>query len=147
MFALRLVSRPSINGRTLVAGGLFFGLGIGAMHYLGMAAMRIEGALRYDPVLFSCRSWPPWCWRRCALVGALRDCSAARGTCQRWRLPLAAAVMGVAISGMHYVAMTSTYFLRPAADDGAVIAGVNPARHGRRHHRHHRSADRPWSCW
>jgi|GEM_PF-2563831 len=125
MFALRLVSRPSINGRTLLAGGLFFGLGIGAMHYLGMAAMRIEGALRYDPVLFLLSIVAAVLLAAIALsvrFGIFRR----EGTTQKWRLPVAAAVMGVAISGMHYVAMTSTYFLRPEADGGAVIAGVDP---------------------
>ncbi|MFM8444172.1 MAG: response regulator [Methylococcus sp.] len=125
VFALRLVSRPSINGRTLATGGLFFGLGIGAMHYLGMGAMRIEGALRYDPVLFLLSIVAAVALAAIALwvrFGIFRR----QGTTQKWRLPVAAAVMGVAISGMHYVAMTSTYFLRPVADEGAVIAGVDP---------------------
>src|SRR5579859_874379 len=40
------------QGRTArILGGLVIGAGIGAMHYTGMSALHLPGALVYDPVL------------------------------------------------------------------------------------------------
>jgi sorbitol-specific phosphotransferase system component IIC len=45
---------------------------------------------------------------------------------QRGALCAAASIMGLAISGMHYVATASSYFVRNGADTGAPIHGVDP---------------------
>ena len=48
--ALHVISQVSDPGPTrLIAGAIFMGAGIGAMHYAGMAAMRPDALLRYDP--------------------------------------------------------------------------------------------------
>ncbi len=48
---------------SLAVGGLTTGLGVAGMHYLGMAALRLHGAVHYDPLLVALssrsRSWPP----------------------------------------------------------------------------------------
>ena len=44
-YALWLVSRPSLPWRRLLAGAVLMGLGIAPMHYLGMAAMRMQPGL------------------------------------------------------------------------------------------------------
>ncbi|MEV7143178.1 MHYT domain-containing protein [Streptomyces tauricus] len=41
------------RGRALVLDGLTTGLGVASMHYLGMAALRLHGEVRYDPLLTS----------------------------------------------------------------------------------------------
>ncbi|WP_276523939.1 MHYT domain-containing protein, partial [Enterobacter hormaechei] len=41
-YALWLVSRSSLPWRRLLAGAVLMGLGIATMHYLGMAAMRMQ---------------------------------------------------------------------------------------------------------
>ncbi|KAB2894703.1 MAG: diguanylate cyclase, partial [Burkholderiaceae bacterium] len=51
--ALWLLARPHISSAQLVAGGVLVGAGIGAMHYAGMAAMRLTPLLRYDPLWFA----------------------------------------------------------------------------------------------
>ncbi len=43
------VSKRGPNRRTLAMGGLFMGLGVGAMHYIGMAAMVMDAELGYAP--------------------------------------------------------------------------------------------------
>jgi NO-binding membrane sensor protein with MHYT domain len=43
-----VMSRSHPTPTLLVASGLFMGLGIAAMHYTGMAAMRMAADLRYD---------------------------------------------------------------------------------------------------
>ncbi|OGT89238.1 MAG: hypothetical protein A2514_09960 [Gammaproteobacteria bacterium RIFOXYD12_FULL_61_37] len=118
--ALSLISRPSISLGRLVSGGLLTGLGIGAMHYTGMAAMHLDGWVRYDLGLFllsivvavalailalwvkfkiSHRLAGPWSWGRFA----------------------SAAIMGLAISGMHYTGMAAAYFFR---EGGGAATGT-----------------------
>ncbi len=51
-FALRLVSQPRLPAWQLAFGALVMGAGISAMHYTGMAAMRMQPVIDYNPTLF-----------------------------------------------------------------------------------------------
>ncbi|MBX4378799.1 signal protein, partial [Mycobacterium tuberculosis] len=44
---------PELPWPRLVAGAVLMGLGIACMHYLGMAAMRMEPGIDYDPLWFT----------------------------------------------------------------------------------------------
>lgn len=105
--AFYFVSRRQRTGLQIVSGSLLLGLGIGAVHYLGMAAMRLDGYIQYDPVRFTV-----------SLVVAALLASLAlviRSTAPPFRFSrilLSASVMGIAIAGMHYVAMSSAYFIK-----------------------------------
>ena len=97
------INRQSAPPLSLVFSGIFMGLGISAMHYIGMAAMREHAEISYD-FLFLALS----------LVIAIGASTAAlwlafRTTDLGQKL-VAAVVMGVAISGMHYSAMRGTTF-------------------------------------
>jgi PAS domain S-box-containing protein len=97
------INRQGAPPFPLVFGGIFMGLGIAAMHYIGMAAMREHAELSYD-FLFVALS----------LVIAIGASTAAlwlafRTTDLGQKL-VAAVVMGVAISGMHYSAIRGTTF-------------------------------------
>ncbi len=98
-----VISRQSASPLRLVLGGIFMGLGIAAMHYTGMAAMRGHAGLSYDP-LFVVLS----------LVIAIGASTAALWlafrTTDLWQRLAAAIVMGLAISGMHYTAMRAAIF-------------------------------------
>src|SRR5918992_1862626 len=48
-FALRIASRAQVGRPQLIAAGIAMGIGICSMHYVGMAAIIIEPAIRYDP--------------------------------------------------------------------------------------------------
>src|SRR2546428_3273410 len=50
-FALFVASRPRVSTVRLLAAGQCLGLGIVAMHYTGMAAVRVPAHLGYDPKL------------------------------------------------------------------------------------------------
>lgn len=50
-FALFIITRAKLSPPRLLAGGVLMGLGIAGMHYVGMAAMRMSPAIRYDPTL------------------------------------------------------------------------------------------------
>ncbi|SDJ98077.1 MHYT domain-containing protein [Billgrantia gudaonensis] len=113
---LSLLSRHDLTLPKLVVGGLAVGTGIGAMHYLGMAAMEIGPALRYDPVLFVVSIVVAVVLGTLALWVSfgLRHQRGLRGYKQRLT---AGAIMGLAIAGMHYTAMEAARFIGTPAPD------------------------------
>ncbi len=120
-FALFIVTRRPLAPVQLLLGGTIMGAGIGAMHYTGMAAMRLDALVMYYTGPFAL-----------SVVNAVACSTAAlwlvsrrTGANVRSKV-LAALVMGVAISGMHYTGMYATVFV--AAGSGAVtVAGIDPA--------------------
>jgi NO-binding membrane sensor protein with MHYT domain len=98
-----VISRQSASPLRLALSGIFMGLGIAGMHYTGMAAMRGHAELSYDR-LFVALSLVIAIG---ASTGALR--LAFRTTDLGQKL-VAAVVMGLAISGMHYTAMRAAIF-------------------------------------
>jgi diguanylate cyclase (GGDEF)-like protein/PAS domain S-box-containing protein len=138
--AIKIISRRELSHTQLATGGLLIGAGIGAMHYAGMAAMRLNGLIRYDIKLFSLSILVAIVlatlalWIRFRLrsgrVGTVWLCprgQSRRGhnTLQAGMTILSAVVMGLAVSGMHYTAMAAAYFIR---DDGSSIidSGISP---------------------
>lgn len=88
-------------------GSILLGAGIGTMHYTGMAAMRLDGFVRYDPSLFVLS----------IVVAIALSYLALRVkdgiVCLKKRCNfLVAVIMGSAVSGMHYTAMSAAYFVR-----------------------------------
>ena len=99
-----VISRKRASPPRLVFSGLFMGLGIAAMHYTGMAAMRGRAELSYDRLFVAL-----------SLVIAIGASAAALWlafrTTDLWQKLAAAVVMGLAISGMHYTAMRAAMFV------------------------------------
>ncbi|GAB2895589.1 MHYT domain-containing protein [Streptomyces deserti] len=85
---------------TLTVAGVVTGLGVAAMHYLGMAAMRLNGDIRYDPltvvlsVLIAIVAATAALWAAVTVRGFVTSLAASL-------------IMGVAVSGMHYTAMAA----------------------------------------
>jgi len=98
-----VISRQSASPLHLVLSGIFMGLGIVAMHYTGMAAMRGQAELSYDGLFVAL-----------SVVIAIGASTAALWLAFRTTEPgqhlVAAVVMGLAISGMHYTAMRAAIF-------------------------------------
>jgi diguanylate cyclase (GGDEF)-like protein/PAS domain S-box-containing protein len=123
--ALQIISRPSIATPQLALGGLLMGLGIGAMHYIGMAGMRLEGLVRYQLG-----------WVLVSLVLAVGLSTLAIwikfrlqlwvSGGRQWSLPLSALTLGCAVSAMHYTAMAAAYFIREG-DISAVDSVLAPS--------------------
>jgi len=122
--ALHFVARGKIHPTRLAIAGTIMGAGIGLMHYSGMAAIRLDGILRYDLTLFLL-----------SLVAAVVLAIAAlsiRFLIERSRIGhrpyvaslLGGIVLGVAISGMHYIAMEAAHFIPTGTD--AAIAATSP---------------------
>lgn len=107
--ALHLVSRGPLSLATVSLGALAMGAGICAMHYGGMGAMRMNPGLGYDL---------PWLVASVLIaVGASAAALvivARLRSVRSWRdvglRTSAAAVMGLAVAGMHYSGMAAVQF-------------------------------------
>ncbi len=103
-FGLYLVAIDPSRRRRLAAGGLITGLGIAAMHYTGMAAMRVPADLVFAPALVTASVV-------IAIVAATAALRIAVSSVTGMRRFLSALVMGVAVCGMHYTAMAAVSFI------------------------------------
>ncbi len=121
-YALWLVSRPQLPLPRLLAGAVLMGLGIAAMHYLGMAAMRMQPGIDYDPFWFTLSIVVAIGASGAALWIALRLRRERRHT---WLLRGAASlVMGLAIVGMHYTGMAAAHFPEGSICGAAIEGGL-----------------------
>ncbi|MDH0647710.1 EAL domain-containing protein [Pseudomonas sp. GD03858] len=120
-FALWLVSQPKLPWLQLAFGALIMGTGIACMHYMGMAALRMQPGIDYDPALFGA-----------SLAIAVGASAAALWIAFRLRRHtpyvrhirgVAAVVMGVAIVGMHYTGMAAANFPE-GSFCGALVGGL-----------------------
>ncbi|AMB80033.1 MULTISPECIES: putative bifunctional diguanylate cyclase/phosphodiesterase [Pseudomonas] len=121
-FALWLVSQPRLPALQLLFGALVMGAGISAMHYSGMAALRMQPGIDYDPALVGL-----------SLVIAVGASAAALSIAFRLRKHTpyvhlvragASIIMGVAIVGMHYTGMAAANF--PVGSFcGAAVDGLS----------------------
>ncbi|MES1024309.1 MHYT domain-containing protein [Gloeocapsa sp. BRSZ] len=105
--ALLVVSRE-FGLPQLIAGGGVMGLSIAAMHYTGMAAMRLAATPEYDPklVVLSLAIAIGASLVALQLAFRLQKATTAQG---QWQVG-GAIVMGFAIAGMHYTAMAAVSF-------------------------------------
>ena len=121
-YMVGLMARSRLDLRHLVSGGFFMGVGVGAMHYSGMAAYRIEGALQYDLTLFCLSIVVAVVLAMLALEVKFRLGIADRG---RWTDPTllgGATLIGLAIAGTHYTAMEATYFVRDGGQSQNLLS-------------------------
>ena len=122
--AIRIISHPTLSSKRLVFGGLLMGIGIGAMHYAGMAAMRLDGMIRYDLWLFLLSIGVAVAMATLALWLKFWM-FALPGRWRRWATPVSALVLGLAVSGMHYTAMAAAYFIQVGEPGSAVTPGLS----------------------
>src|SRR5258708_3776565 len=100
------INRRSAPPFSLIFSSIFMGLGIAAMHYIGMAAMRGHAEINYDSrfvalslvIAIGASTAPLWLAFRTTSLGPR---------------PVSAIVMGLAISVMHYPAVRGDTFSRP----------------------------------
>lgn len=117
---LRIVGFGRPNVGRIVVGGLFTGVGVAGMHYLGMFAMRLDGEVSYDT----------------GLVAASVVIAVVAATVALWftvvlSKPLAIAgaalLMGVAVCGMHYTGMAAMSVRLTAPTLGGGVGGTSAA--------------------
>jgi NO-binding membrane sensor protein with MHYT domain len=119
LIGLLIVGLGQPSARSLLLGGVITGLGVASMHYAGMAAMRMPARMSYDPGLFAV-----------SIVIAIVAATAALWAALRlggfWSTLGAAAIMGVAVSGMHYTGMAAMHAYPPSGQPMAM-GGVDAA--------------------
>jgi NO-binding membrane sensor protein with MHYT domain len=99
----------------LLAGGVIIGVGVAAMHYLGMAAMSMQDSMSYNVPLVALSvliaivagTAALWAGTRVSTMGVTIG---------------AALIMGVAVSGMHYTGMAALHIDRGPTSSMAVAA-------------------------
>ncbi|MDH5834877.1 putative bifunctional diguanylate cyclase/phosphodiesterase [Luteimonas kalidii] len=122
-YALWVVSGPSLPPRRLAVAAMVLGAGIAAMHYVGMAAMRMLPGIDYHAGWFAASILIAMVSAGAALWIAFRLRSDGKGVFRR-RVG-AALVMGFAIVGMHYTGMAAARF-PPGSICGAALADGIP---------------------
>jgi NO-binding membrane sensor protein with MHYT domain len=111
----------------LVAGGVIIGVGVAAMHYMGMAAMSMQDSMSYNLPLVILS----------VLIAIVAGTAALWAGTQVSGLAVtigASLIMGVAVSGMHYTGMAALHIDRgpmssmaAAASSGMTIVSGNTA--------------------
>src|SRR5579871_382010 len=121
--ALFVASRKRMGFLPATIGSIFMGSGIAAMHYIGMAAMRLRAMCVYSR---------PWVAISIGLaVGisfvALRLTFSNRELSNRggWRKIASAIVMGLAVPTMHYSGMAAITFVASDEIEGGLDHALN----------------------
>ncbi|HUC56460.1 MAG TPA: MHYT domain-containing protein [Streptosporangiaceae bacterium] len=99
---LLFVGFGKVTTWSLLGAGAVTGIGVAAMHYTGMEAMVSNFTMSYNPLLFVTSVVIAIVASTAALWAALRLNSV-------WSTFGAAAIMGVAVSGMHYTGMAAMH--------------------------------------
>jgi diguanylate cyclase (GGDEF)-like protein len=132
--ALRVGGRGEMSWRRIAVGAPLMAAGVCAMHYLGMAALVMTPGIAWNPLLVASSAVIALVASAAALLlfAWTRRLSGRRGVHGQL---LAALVMGLAISGMHYTGMAAADFAvgsvclsagSLAGDSlGALVAGVS----------------------
>ena len=113
---LGVFEKPVTTAR-LAQAGFLFGLGVTAMHYTGMEALRVPGQIFYRPDLFALS----------ALIAVAGATASLWMACTLRSIPSrigAAVMMALAICGMHFTGMAATVIVAGPAT-GAPIGIVN----------------------
>ncbi|MCB8889460.1 putative bifunctional diguanylate cyclase/phosphodiesterase [Vreelandella malpeensis] len=106
--ALVVVQRGRLTLARLGGGALVMGGGVCLMHYVGMEAMHIDGRLRYVPSLFAVSVLIAVSASAAALWLVFRLNRSRRSPL--WQRLVAAVIMAVGISGMHYTGMAAAVY-------------------------------------
>jgi diguanylate cyclase (GGDEF)-like protein len=105
---LVVVSRSSFRLSHGIGGSLLMGVGIGGMHYTGMHAMRCSAMHHYQPfmVALSILTAVSFSWVALWIAFSVRARADGRESLKIG----AAALMGMGIAAMHYIAMAAVTF-------------------------------------
>jgi NO-binding membrane sensor protein with MHYT domain len=118
--ALLIVSRKKLTVISVASGSFVMGLAIAAMHYLGMAAVRMPAMCHYNPIVVGASILIAVVVSAAALLLTFRF----RGVQNEFNLGKisSAVVMGLAVAAMHYTGMASVCFT-----SAPLVEGVSHA--------------------
>jgi diguanylate cyclase (GGDEF)-like protein len=119
--SLAVVSRPHVSRRRILSASGFMGFAVAAMHYLGMASMQMAAVIDWNVALVVASLAIAFVASLFALWLVVRIRISSDGFGFKRRL-LAAVLLGLGASGLHYTAMAASSF--------RAVAGGAVARHG-----------------
>ncbi|MGN7479057.1 bifunctional diguanylate cyclase/phosphodiesterase [Solibacillus silvestris] len=105
--ALFITMPRKVNRYNIALGGFFMGIGIAAMHYIGMKAMIMPVELSYNHFLIFLSVAIAFITSYIALFLFLRFRDQSSSSWIKW---VSAVIMGMAICGMHYTGMKAAKF-------------------------------------
>jgi PAS domain S-box-containing protein len=118
--ALYVVSRKNVRRSSLVVGGLAMAAAMSGMHYIGMFSMRMPAQIEWSPTLVLLSVLIA----ELVAFAALTTSLVLRNRQDRtFILILSSVIMGLAITGMHYVGMAAATFVQDSSYNG--INGSN----------------------
>ena len=99
------------TARKMFFRAILMGSGIGLMHYMGMAAMRMDALMRYDPLVFSASILIAVALSFLSLsLKQWAEFSKQHSLTYQQGILVAAIVMGCAITSMHYTGMAAVHY-------------------------------------
>lgn len=116
-FGIYVVGLGQKSVAKVLIGGPLTGLGVVAMHYTGMGAVRVNGTIDYNPILFITSVV-------IAVVAATVALAFAVWVSGRRPILLASLIMAIAVCGMHYTGMASVSVRLDAVR--TPVSGVDP---------------------
>ena len=122
--ALAAIRGGNAGWRAVTLSAPLMGIGIVAMHYTGMAAMRMEPPIEWDATLVAASAIIAIAASYAALHIAFRTRAQSTASVLKSRLG-AALIMGAAICGMHYTGMAAAEFA-PGSICISTPLGVDP---------------------
>jgi len=122
--ALYVTSRQKMGRVAALTGSVIMGAGIGGLHYISMAAMRLPAITRYSPLLVTCSILLAVLFSLIALLMAFGLREETRWSVRR-RLG-SATVMGAAVSAMHYTGMAAARFIPASPPDLSHAVSISP---------------------
>ncbi|TWX69979.1 EAL domain-containing protein [Colwellia sp. C1TZA3] len=119
-----LMTLKTFSYYRLLIGGLLLGPSIGLMHYISMAAMRLNAVMVHDATLVYLSILIAVILAMVALKIQYSAINQSQYQFITKKHLVSAVVMGLASSSMHYTAMTAVHFIPQTTDQ--VIDGVSP---------------------
>ena len=124
--ALHVASQQRLGAYAWWTGSVLMGGGIGVMHYTGMLALRLPGTMHHAPAMVALSVVLAVVVALVALRLTFKFRDGATGG-SRWRKPVSALVMGLAIPALHYAAMAGASFISGDTLSGDVSHAVGSA--------------------
>lgn len=119
--AFWIVSHKTTRPYELVIGAVFISIGVVSMHYIGMEAMQMNAVLTYDPFMWVLSAVIAFV---ASLVGLYLLFYLPDVPRFHWRRISSSILIGIAVSGMHYVGMGAARFeplATPMAQNGYSV--------------------------
>lgn len=114
--ALNQLVKNSRSLSRLVTAGTVVGLSVAGMHYLGMYGMKFNGYISWDFITVAASVL-------IAIVAATAALWLAFNTANLGARAVAASIMGVAVSAMHYTGMSAANFVCTTTNRNAIPSG------------------------